>query len=86
MTSKGTKLTLDILECSVTDAGQYALIVTSKKGESKAASEAIDQSGDEKASEGSEKGVEGIEKGGEVIEKAAGDGIDYEYEDFYWPL
>lgn len=37
MTSKGTKLTLDILECSVTDAGQYALIVTSKKGESKAA-------------------------------------------------
>merc|ERR1711973_495100 len=37
MTTKGTKLTLDILECSVTDAGQYALIVTSKKGESKAA-------------------------------------------------
>jgi len=37
MTAKGTKLTLDILECSATDAGQYALIVTSKKGESKAA-------------------------------------------------
>jgi len=37
MTVKGTKLTLDILECSLTDAGQYALIVTNKKGESKAA-------------------------------------------------
>lgn len=37
ITNKGTKLGLDILECCVADAGQYALIVTNKKGESKAA-------------------------------------------------
>merc|ERR1739838_577163 len=32
ITSKGTKATLDILECSTADAGQYALIVSNKKG------------------------------------------------------
>jgi len=37
MSSKGTRLSLDIMECSMSDAGQYALIVTNKKGESKAA-------------------------------------------------
>jgi len=37
ITSKGTKVGLDILECSTADAGQYALIVTNKKGDSKAA-------------------------------------------------
>jgi len=37
MTSKGTKVGLDILECSGADAGQYAVIVTNKKGEGKAA-------------------------------------------------
>lgn len=35
--TQGTKLTLDIMECSNADAGQYALIVANKKGESKAA-------------------------------------------------
>jgi len=34
---QGKKLTLDIMECSTGDAGQYALIVANKKGESKAA-------------------------------------------------
>ena len=28
---------LDVMECTTGDAGQYALIVTNKKGESKAA-------------------------------------------------
>jgi len=37
MTSKGGKVGLDILECSPGDAGQYALILTNKRGESKAA-------------------------------------------------
>jgi len=38
MTAKGTKLSLDILECTTSDAGQYALIVANKKGaDSKAA-------------------------------------------------
>jgi len=37
LTASGCKLGLDILECSTSDAGQYALIVTSKKGEAKAA-------------------------------------------------
>jgi len=37
ITSKGTKATLDILECSTADAGQYALIVSNKKGDSKSA-------------------------------------------------
>jgi len=37
ITSSGNKVGLDILECGVGDAGQYALIVTNKKGDSKAA-------------------------------------------------
>jgi len=37
ITSTGNKVGLDILECGVGDAGQYALIVTNKKGDSKAA-------------------------------------------------
>merc|ERR1712228_587697 len=37
ITSKGSKVTLDILECSTADAGQYALIVSNKKGDSKSA-------------------------------------------------
>ena len=37
LTSTGTKLGLDILEVGSGDAGQYALIVTNKKGDSKAA-------------------------------------------------
>ena len=37
LTSSGTKLGLDILEVGSADAGQYALIVTNKKGDSKAA-------------------------------------------------
>ena len=37
ITSKGNKVCLDILECGTSDAGQYALIVTNKKGDSKAA-------------------------------------------------
>ncbi len=37
MTAKGNKLGLDILECSTADAGQYAVLVTNKKGEAKAA-------------------------------------------------
>lgn len=37
ITAKGTKVTLDILECSTADAGQYALIVSNKKGDSKSA-------------------------------------------------
>jgi len=37
ITAKGNKVGLDILECSTADAGQYALIVTNKKGDSKAA-------------------------------------------------
>jgi hypothetical protein len=37
MTAKGNKVGLDILECSTADAGQYAVTVTNKKGESKAA-------------------------------------------------
>ena len=28
---------LDVMECTTADAGQYALIITNKKGESKAA-------------------------------------------------
>jgi len=37
ISSSGNKVCLDVMECSVSDAGQYALIVTNKKGESKAA-------------------------------------------------
>jgi len=37
LTSKAGKVGLDILECSTADAGQYALIVTNKQGDSKAA-------------------------------------------------
>jgi Immunoglobulin I-set domain len=37
MTAKGPRLGLDILECSSADAGQYAVVVSSKKGEAKAA-------------------------------------------------
>lgn len=37
MRSQGGKIGLDILECSAGDAGQYAVIVTNNKGESKAA-------------------------------------------------
>jgi len=37
VSTQGTKLTLDIMECSTADSGQYALIVANKKGESKAA-------------------------------------------------
>jgi len=37
ITSSGTKVCLDVMECSSADSGQYALIVTNKKGESKAA-------------------------------------------------
>lgn len=37
MTAKGNRLGLDILECSTADAGQYAVLVTNKKGEAKAA-------------------------------------------------
>ena len=38
MRSTGTKIGLDIVECSQADAGQYALIVTNAKGaEAKAA-------------------------------------------------
>lgn len=37
MTTSGNKVCLDVMECSAADAGQYALIVTNKKGESKAA-------------------------------------------------
>jgi len=37
ITSSGNKVCLDVMECSTPDAGQYALIVTNKKGESKAA-------------------------------------------------
>ena len=37
MTAKGNKVGLDILECSTSDAGQYAVVVTNKKGEAKAA-------------------------------------------------
>jgi len=37
ITSSGNKVCLDVMECSIADAGQYALIVTNKKGESKAA-------------------------------------------------
>lgn len=37
MTAKGAQLGLDILECSTADAGQYAVIVSNKKGDSKAA-------------------------------------------------
>jgi len=37
ITSKGNKVCLDVMECSTGDVGQYALIVTNKKGESKAA-------------------------------------------------
>jgi len=37
VSSQGSKFTLDIMECSPADAGQYALIVANKKGESKAA-------------------------------------------------
>jgi len=37
MTAKGNKLGLDILECSTADAGQYAVLVTNKKGEARAA-------------------------------------------------
>ncbi len=37
-TSKGPRLTLDVMECGPTDAGQYAIIVTGAKGlEAKAA-------------------------------------------------
>jgi len=37
ITSSGTKVSLDILECGTADAGQYALIVSNKKGDSKSA-------------------------------------------------
>ena len=38
MTAKGSKLSLDVMECNSSDAGQYALIVTGEHGsESKAA-------------------------------------------------
>jgi len=37
ITASGNKVCLDVMECSTADAGQYALIVTNKKGESKAA-------------------------------------------------
>lgn len=37
MGAKGKSLTLDVMECGVADAGQYAVIVTGEKGESKAA-------------------------------------------------
>jgi hypothetical protein len=37
ITTTGTKLSLDMMECSPSDSGQYALIVANKKGESKAA-------------------------------------------------
>ena len=32
-----SQVCLDVMECATGDAGQYALIVTNKKGESKAA-------------------------------------------------
>ena len=32
-----SQVCLDVMECTTGDAGQYALIVTNKKGESKAA-------------------------------------------------
>jgi hypothetical protein len=37
ITASGNKVCLDVMECATGDAGQYALIVTNKKGESKAA-------------------------------------------------
>lgn len=37
ITTTGAKMSLDIMECSPADAGQYALIVSNKKGESKSA-------------------------------------------------
>ena len=37
ITSSGNKVMLDVMEVATTDAGQYALIVTNKRGESKAA-------------------------------------------------
>ena len=37
ITTSGNKISLDILECSSGDAGQYAVIVANKKGENKAA-------------------------------------------------
>ena len=37
ITAKGPRLGLDILECSTADAGQYAVIVSNRKGDAKAA-------------------------------------------------
>jgi hypothetical protein len=37
ITASGNKVCLDVMECTTGDAGQYALIITNKKGESKAA-------------------------------------------------
>ena len=37
MQAKKGKLSLDVMECGPTDAGQYAVIVAGEKGEAKAA-------------------------------------------------